>query len=466
MTGALETARAALGEEQAWVVGGAIRDRLMGREVFDVDVVVTGDPARAAKAVSQQAGGPRFALSEQFGAWRVLAGDRSWQLDIMAMQGDSIEADLSRRDFTLNAIAEPLAGGPALDPYDGAGDIARRELRAVSEHAFDDDPLRVLRLVRFACELKLEPLPRTRAAAAERAPLIAAVAAERIFAELRRIVAAPTVVEGLALMEELGLTAALLPELEALHGVRQNHYHHLDVHGHTIEVLREVIALQDEPSSVVGAELGPAVADFLAEPLADEITRGTGLRFGALLHDAAKPQTQAHHADGAVLGFPGHADAGAELARAIMKRLATSERLRAHQAALARHHLLAGYLVREAPLDRRAIYEYLRATGDVAVDVTLLSIADRRATRGRKSGEAIPKHIDVALELLGPALETHANGFGEPLVRGDDLGAALGLDPGPEIGTLLAEIAAAQFAGEVGTREEAIALARELVQAP
>jgi poly(A) polymerase len=466
VTGALEAVRTALDGQSAWIVGGAVRDRLLGRELFDVDVVVAGDAAQASKAIAKHARGPRFALSDEFGAWRVLAGDRSWQVDVMALRGDSIEEDLSRRDFTLNAIAEPLAGGEPLDPYDGAGDIERHQLRAVSDAAFDDDPLRVLRLVRFACELGLEPLAETVAAASARSARIREIASERVFAELRRIVAAPAVVDGLELMEKLGLMSALLPELEALHGVEQNHYHHLDVHGHTIEVLREVIALEDDPGAVVGAELGPAVAGFLAEPLADEITRGTGLRFGALLHDAAKPQTQARHEDGTVLGFPGHADEGADMARAIMTRLSTSERLRAHQAALARHHLLAGYLVPDAPLDRRRLYQYLRATGDVAVDVTLLSIADRRATRGRKSDQAIPRHVDVALELLGPALEIHAEGFADPLLRGDDLGAELGLEPGPEIGRLLAEIAAAQYAHEVSSRDEAIAFARELVQRP
>lgn len=466
MTGPIDAARTALDGRPAWIVGGAIRDRLLGRELFDVDIVVPRDAAHASKAIARYARGPRFALSDEFGAWRVLARDRSWQVDVMVMQGDSIEQDLARRDFTLNAIAEPLGGGDPLDPYDGVGDIGRRQLRAVSDAAFDDDPLRVLRLARFACELGLEPLAETLAAAATRSTRIREVAAERVFAELRRIMAAPAVVDGLELMEELGLMTALLPELEALHGVEQNHYHHLDVHGHTIEVLRQVIALQDDPAAVVGQVMGPAVAGFLAEPLADEITRGTALRFGALLHDAAKPQTQAHHRDGTVLGFPGHADQGAELARAIMARMSTSERLRTHQAALARHHLRAGYLVRDAPLDRRNIYEYLRATGDVAVDVTLLSIADRRATRGRSSDQAIPRHMDVALELLGPALEIHADGFADPLLRGDDLGAELGLEPGPEIGRLLAEIAAAQYAQEITSRADALALARELVRHP
>jgi putative nucleotidyltransferase with HDIG domain len=460
---ALDAARAALEGQQAWVVGGAVRDRMLGRDVFDLDLVIAGDPEEVSKTLAREARGPRFQLSDAFGAWRVLARDRSWQVDLMVLQGDSIEADLAQRDFTLNAMAEPLAGGPVLDPFDGAGDIERNQLRMVSEHAFDEDPLRVLRLVRFACELGLEPQPETKAAAAARAPRINEVAAERIFAELRRVISAPDVLDGLALMQDIGLTAVLLPEIEALHGVEQNLYHHLDVYDHTLQVLAEVLKLEEDPAAVVGEQLAPAVTAYLQQSFADDITHGTALRMGALFHDAAKPQTQAHHDDGSVLGFPGHADEGAELARAILKRLHTSERLRAHQAALARHHLRAGYLVRHAPLDRRTVYQYLLETGDVAVDVTLLSIADRLATRGCKADEAIPKHIGVALELLGPALDAHANGFPEPLVRGDDLGAALGIEPGPEVGRMLAEIAAAQYAQEISTRDEAIEFARSLL---
>lgn len=462
MTAALDAARSALRGEPAWVVGGAIRDRLLGRDVVDVDIVVSGDVARAAKTLAVASGGPRFALSDAFGAWRVMAPDSSWQVDLMALQGADIEDDLSRRDFTINAIAEPLDGGMLLDPFDGVGDIGRHRLRAVSAAAFDADPLRTLRLVRFACELGLEADVETTEAAKARVARIGDVATERVFAELRRVIGAPAVIDGLTLMDGLGLTAVLLPEIDAMHGVEQNRYHHLDVYDHTIEVVEQVRRLEADPVAIVGDALGPPVAEFLRRPFVDSMTRGMALRLGALLHDVAKPLTQQHHADGSVLGFPGHSEQGAEMARAILARLNTSERLRAHQAALSRHHLRAGYLVAEAPLDRRTIYSYLTATGDVAVDVTLLSIADRLATSGDKASEAIPRHIDVALELLGAALAADATGPPEPLVRGDDLARALGIPTGPEIGRLLAEIAAAQFAQEIGSREEAIDYARQL----
>ena len=145
------------------------------------------------------------------------------------------------------------------------------------------------------------------------------------------------------------------------------------------------------------------MADLLAEPLADELTRGGALRFGALLHDAAKPQTRVDLGDGRI-GFPHHDVEGAELSRAVLARLRASERLRTHVAALARHHLRLGFLVHEAPLDRRAVFRYLRACEPVGADVTLLSIADRLATRGRNADEAIASHLALARPLLEEAL--------------------------------------------------------------
>jgi tRNA nucleotidyltransferase/poly(A) polymerase len=462
VSAALDAARAALAGTPAWVVGGVVRDELLGRPSVDVDLAVAGDVRAAARALARDAGGAAFELSGEFGAWRVVSPERDWHVDLAQLQGATIEDDLAQRDFTVNAMARPLDGGALVDPHGGADDLAARQLRMVSERAFDQDPLRVLRLARFACELELEPEGATTAAARARAARIGEVAAERVFGELKHIVAADRAPGGLALMDGLGLTEHVLPELAHLRGVEQNRYHHLDVHDHTIAVLESAMALERDPGEVFGDELAQRVHAHLAAPLADELTRSGGLRLGALLHDVAKPETQALDADGEVLGFPGHAEQGAGRARDALARLRASEKLRAHVAALTRHHLRLGFLVHQAPLDRRAIHRYLVETSPVEVDVTLLSVADRLATRGHKGDESIARHLEVAREVLPFALDRAARAAEPPLVRGDELAGALGLRPGPEIGRLLAEIAEARFAGEVSTRDEALELARRL----
>jgi len=371
-------------EPRAWLVGGALRDRLLERPTSDYDVVVAGDPRATARELARRASGHPFELSEGFGAWRVVARDRTWQVDLLPLVEGSVELDLARRDLTINAIAQPLDGGELIDPFDGLGDLRDGRLRMVSPEAFTRDPLRTLRLARLACELDFSVEPRTAAAAERSAPGLAGVSPERVFAELKRVLCAQRAVEGIRLIDELGLAAVVLPELSALHGVEQSHYHHLDVYDHTLSVLAQAIELERDPERYLGAH-AQAVSEFLSLPLANELTRWQALRFGALLHDIAKPQTRHVTAEGRVT-FMGHDAAGGQTASAVLARLRASERLSEHVAALARYHLRLGFLVHEMPLSRRAIYRYLRESTPVQVDVTVLSIADRLATRGARSG--------------------------------------------------------------------------------
>jgi putative nucleotidyltransferase with HDIG domain len=447
---------------EGWLVGGAVRDRLLKRPTSDYDVVLAHEDGveAVARALGSATGGFAFALSEAFGAWRVVARDRSWQLDLMPLEGGSIEDDLARRDLTINAMAERLGTRELVDPYGGVEDLRAGRLRMVSDHAFAHDPLRTLRLARLACELDFAPEAETLRSARFQARNLATVAPERVFAELTRIIRADRVLEGLRIMEQVGAAAVVLPELEALRGVEQSRFHHLDVFEHTLGVLAEAIALGADPDPVFGQH-GPALRTLLAEPLANGLTRSDGLRFGALMHDIAKPRTRAV-TDAGRITFMGHDERGAAMAVEILRRLRASERLAEHVAALTRNHLKLGFLVHEMPLSRRAVYGYLDACAPVQVDVTVLSVADRLATRGDNAERAIARHLELARQVIGEAL-TWATHPPRPPVRGDDLAQALGLEPGPVIGELLHRLEEASFAGEVTSREEAIAHARELI---
>jgi putative nucleotidyltransferase with HDIG domain len=448
-------------EVRAWLVGGAVRDRLLGRPTSDYDVAVEGDPERAAKALARRAAGHAFELSERFGVWRVIAGDRGWQLDLLPLGGRSIEEDLANRDLTINAIAEPVEGGEPVDPFGGLRALDERTLRMVSPDAFSRDPLRTLRLARLACELGFTVEPATGKAAARSAPGLRDVAPERIFAELKRLIATDRAVAGIELMEELGITEVVLPELLELRGIEQSRFHHLDVYAHTLEVLAATVRLQRDPSSALG-EHAEAVEKFMCQPLANELTRWQALRFGALLHDIAKPQTRGVTPEGRVT-FMGHDAAGGETARVVLRRLRASDRLTEHVAELARHHLHLGFLVHEMPLSRREVYRYLRRCESVPVDVTVLSVADRLATRGDRAEEAIARHLELAGQMLGEALRWVEQPPHSP-VRGDVLARELGISPGPGLGRILAELEEASFAGEIANRHEAIELARSLLR--
>jgi putative nucleotidyltransferase with HDIG domain len=457
---AVQTVLAGVRGIDAWLVGGTVRDALLGMERLDEpDVVVTGDAERAARTIAEQANAFVFPLSERFGAWRVIARDRTWQSDVATARG-GIEEDLALRDFTVNAMAVPAAAtGTLIDPHGGEQDLHEHRIRAVGPHSLADDPLRALRMARFACDLGFEVEPGTAALAAAAAPAIRDVAPERCFYELRRLIAGPAPRRGIELMDSAGVVAALLPELEALKGVEQNPYHHLDVWGHTLAVLECVVEVASEPGAVLG-EAGEGIARELAQPLGDELSRGEALRFGALLHDVGKPGTRAVTDEGRVL-FWGHDSLGAELARAFGRRMHTSTAFAEFVAALAQHHLHLGFLVHSQPLSRRDVYRYMRQCEPVEVEVTVLSVADRLSTRGpRTREEAVESHVALARGLVAEALAWRSGDRARGPLSGNDLIAALGLEPGPEVGRLLDAIDQAAFAGEVRTRDEALALAR------
>jgi tRNA nucleotidyltransferase/poly(A) polymerase len=457
--------REALGEgtQSAWVVGGAVRDAILGRPITDVDLVTREAPEKIARAVARAAGGPAFPLSEEFGAWRVIV-KAGFVCDVSPLQGSSIEDDLAKRDFSANAMAVRLNDTALLDPHDGRGDLEAGVLRVLGEQAYRDDALRPLRLVRIATELSLEPDAETERLTRQYASRVPDTSPERIWAELRRLVISQRVLDGLALADRLDVTAAVLPELAALRGVEQSHFHHLDVYDHTLEVLREQLGLEAGLEEVFGA-LTPPLSAVLDEPLADELTRMQALRFAALTHDMAKPATRRELPDGRV-SFIGHDSVGEDLVAGVCRRLRTSEKLASFLGGITRHHLVLGFLVHERPLDRRAIYRYLRTCEPVEIEVTVLSCADRRATRGRNAEAAIASHLDLAYEIMEPALAWRSEGSPRPPLRGDELAAALGIRRGPELGRLLEAVREAVFAGDVQDRDQAVGYARALMENP
>jgi len=197
----LDAAREVLAGEEAWVVGGAVRDELLGRELVDLDIAVR-EPRRAARAYAARSGGAPFPLSERHGAWRV-ALDDGRTVDFTPLPG-SIEEDLATRDFSINAIARPLGDGEPVDPFGGRIDLEDRRLRAVGESVFRDDPLRLLRAVRLEDELDLRLDDETETLVREHAELVGEPAGERILAELRRLSAG-----GYRRLDSLGLLGPL-----------------------------------------------------------------------------------------------------------------------------------------------------------------------------------------------------------------------------------------------------------------
>ena len=452
LTRAIAPVRAAFLGDDVWLVGGAVRDVLLGRPLTDWDLVTTGDAEATARAYATAVGAPVFPLSERHGAWRVMGDEH--EVDVTGAP-DGITADLLRRDLTINAVAVRLSDGEVMAVPGALDDIEARVLRTVSDQSFLDDPLRLLRLVRLAAELELEIDDDTIALARRDASHAAEPAGERQRAELERILLSRDPVDGLRRLDELGLLVVVLPEVKALEGVEQNRYHHFDVLDHTLQVLDAAVDLIEHPEFAFGAATS-AVAAALAEELDADSDVALAVRWGALLHDIAKPDTR-HEFDNGHIGFPGHAQQGAETAVAILGRLRYSTAMQRCVAVLVREHLRLGFLVPEGELDPRAVHRYRVETEPWAIASVVVSLADRWSTRGTRARQRwIRRHEQLAaamvLALAEPTLP--------PLIRGDELAAALNEETGPRIGRLLALIAEEQAAGTINDAAAAIAFAR------
>lgn len=449
--------------DATWVVGGAVRDAALGLEVGDIDLAVSGDPGPPARRIAAALGGYSFELSSEFPTWR--AGDRegTWQVDVATLRGPGIVEDLALRDFTIGAVAVDIETGAGLDPTGGLLDMAAGMIRAVGPGSFSDDPLRLMRAARLAASFGWQIAPDTLELGRASAGRSWEPAGERTLNELCLLMASRDPVAGLAAMEGLGLFDTLLPEVGEMRGVVQGPNHHLDVYGHTVEVLEGVLRIESELDRFVG-ENASEVADLLEEPLAEGVSRSTGLRLAALFHDCAKPATR-KEADG-FISFRGHDRQGAESVLEVFTRLRSSRRLAGYVADLTRNHLILGFMVPDRPLSRGQVFDYLKQTEPNSVDVTLLTVADRLAARGTSSiagREMVAGHLELARDMVGEALSWRRTAPPERFLAGDELAARIGIEPGPDLGRILDQLDRAVFCGEVRSASEAVEYARRLL---
>lgn len=442
-----------------WIVGGAIRDAVLGEPISDVDIALAGDAAVAARAVAGAFGATRFALSDAFGAWRVSGGRLPFTVDITPLQGATIDEDLARRDLTVNAMAVPLSTGDMVDPHNGREDLDRRLLRMVGADAFRNDPVRIARLARLANHLGFAVDDATRLRARLDAGGLATAAGERVFAEMAQMAAHARAARAYELFDEVGGLGVVIPELEEGRGLEQTPYHHKDVLGHTLEVVAHACEIRSDPAAVFRAD-APLIAELLGEPLADDMTRGDGLVLACLFHDMAKPATYAVTADGRATFF-GHDRVGADLADAWCRRHRTSNRVRETMAQLVRGHLVLGFMVHRQPLSLRQILRYVDGAAPAVAEAVVLSCADRLATNGpRTTPPQIDRHLDVARQVVRGFARLRAQGSPPPLLDGVELIALGGRPPGPWTANLVAALREEQLVGMVTTREQAERFAR------
>jgi len=389
---------------KSYLVGGFVRDALLGRNTADIDVAVAADALEIAPKVATALGGRYVLLDKVNRVSRVVLVNEAapsaggqWQLDFSTFQG-SIEQDLARRDFTIDAMAVDLGGivyqsRPLIDPFNGWDDLRQGVVRVVSEAAFESDAVRLLRAVRLAAELGFSIDSDTEALIQRNCHLIAGVAGERVREELLQLLANPQAGEFLAYLDKLGLVTAIIPELNQAKGVEQPKEHFWDVFEHSLKTVSAADFLLGRGAwEYAGKEVLAAVpwSAVLSQHFELEVSSGSTrrslLKLAALLHDIAKPQTKAF--DGGRMRFLGHAKDGAAIAVNILERLRFSGKEVKLVEAMVRHHLRPTQMAQDAFPSRRAIYRYFRDTGEAGIDILFLSLADHLGTRG--------PHLDLA----------------------------------------------------------------------
>jgi poly(A) polymerase len=460
----------------AYIVGGFVRDMLLGRETADIDIAIGGDATVIAPEIAAILKGRYVELDDVNRIGRVILPDKKHQLDFTTLQG-SIREDLARRDFTIDAMAIELGKSTAgridvadiIDPFHGREDLHRRTVKAVSDTVFGEDAARLLRAVRLAAELNFGIDEATEIQILHDSRLIGGVAGERIREELVRLLALPGAGPRLFYMDRLGLLTALVPELEAARGVSQPWIHVWDVFEHSIRTVAAVEAvLRESAWEYTGEDAIGQVpwSEKLSRHFDREISGGstgrTILKLAALLHDIAKPQTKTMDDDGRAR-FLGHPVEGAATAANILERLRFSNREIQLVEILVKYHLRPMQMSNEGLPTDRAIYRFFRDTGDAGIDLMFLCLADHLATRGASLDlSGWKEHAQMTEHVLSRYFQESSPVKPPKLVDGNDIMKILGISPGPKIGELLEALHEAQAAGEVNSTQEAVQYIKSL----
>ena len=416
-------ARFADAGEQIALVGGPVRDAMLGRLQNDLDFTTSARPEVTERLLKGWADAI-WDMGRAFGTIGCRRGE--WQIEITTYRserydpdsrkpsvdyGDTLEGDLVRRDFTVNAMAVSLPAREFVDPYGGVVDLAHQVLRTPGrpEDSFSDDPLRMMRAARFAAQLGFTVAPEVVEAITAMAARIDIVSAERVRDELVKLVCAPHPRRGLTLMVQTGLADHVLPELPALALERDEHHRHKDVYEHTLTVLEQTIDLEHQLGG------GP---DFVS-------------RFAALMHDVGKPRTRRFVGDGTVT-FHHHDVVGAKITRRRMKELRFSnDQIDAVSKLVELHLRFHGYGSGE--WTDAAVRRYVRDAGDQLERLHVLTRADS-TTRNRKKAVRLRRAYDHLEERIARLAEQEELDAIRPDLDGNQIMEILGIPPGPAVG--------------------------------
>lgn len=466
---------------QGYIVGGFVRDTILGRDTADIDIALTTDALEITPGLATAIGGRYIPMDETNRISRIVIKNAphdeiKWQIDFSTIT-DGIQQDLKERDFTIDAIAvrlEDITCGitdiEPVDPFDGLQDIDKRVIKVVSDDSFQSDALRLLRGVRLSVELGFTIDSHTEELMQQQCHLITNVAGERIREELLKLLATPDTGNLIFYLDELGLLTAIIPELAQTIGVDQPKEHHWNVFKHSVKTVDAIgFVLKQGNWEHANKKIldcmswSTELEQHFNSKVSGGSTRYLLLKLTALLHDIAKPQTKAVDEKGKTR-FLGHAIEGAEIVADILERLRFSAKEIKLVVGVVRHHLRPVQTCQDELPSRKAIYRYFRDTEDAAIDTLFFSLADHLATRGPNLNVANWQQHAALIEHILTRHEEQENITSPPkIISGYDIMNNFNLDPGQKIGELLEAVREAQASKEIAGKEEALSYVKRLL---
>ena len=445
----------------AYIVGGSIRDLILGRIPTDYDIAVILFPEKYASDLASCVNGHVVEIGKQNQMiYRVVSENSTF--DISAIEGKTIEDDLVKRDFTVNAIGYDLSSGKIIDLFGGINDLSINKIRMVSKEVFKKDPVRLIRAYRIAAMLDFEIESETAHAIVNNVKLITKAAGERIKAELFKIFSCPKSYGYIHQMYETGLLFEIFPELTALQGCKQNKHHAYDVLEHSLTAFSQLEILLNEKIFNTGAINFP-IPDMDKE-------RSALLKYSILLHDTGKPSALTV-GDDENIHFFGHEIIGAEMAKQISKRLKLSNNEAGYVDFIIRNHLAALHLYessKEKPLSDKSLTRFFVKCGDKTPDLLFHTIADIKSKGSSNNNDdknRNGKFIDFISTIIKKFYLVYKVKKAEPpLITGYDLILEFGLSPSPFFKKILSFVEESRLSNNTKNRNEALLLVKEFLK--
>lgn len=448
----------------AYLCGGTVRDLLLQRPIHDVDVVISDHVEELARRFAAKMRVPYFVMDRDRQVVRVVCGKGNW--DLTGFRNHTIEGDLEKRDFTVNALAidwqhfyPTRSTDRILDPFLGRTDLENKILRPVTGKSLEEDPLRMVRSFRIRAELHFDLDPSVLQQIGQIHTTVSSVATERITEEMDRIFLQPDSASTWKALGETSLLGSLFPELLPMKGCEQGGYHHLDVWSHSVAALENyealLLFLQER-----FPEYGSSLSEYL-DSTAGSLDRRRLLKWALILHDMGKPQTRELKEPGR-WKFHGHEHTGGDLAQAFLKRLKFANKDMQVISLLINQHLRPLSFFNNQERGSDDFFRFFRTLGREAVGVLLMSYGDLAASRGPLAGaNREEEFLKLLQDLVQYYYQEYYPAVHTPeLIKGRDLIAVLQMKPGPAMGQILREIRELQLSGTLKTRQQALEFAR------